>query len=73
MHPDKRVKDFVEALIWNKTFEDAKCELIKRKLNIIIRPVMIDGAVQMVTMDYRLDRVNIEIDNGIIRMVINWG
>lgn len=34
--------------------------------NLVVRVVRVDEIVYAVTLDYRLDRVNVELDNGIV-------
>ncbi len=38
-----------------------------------VRPVRVDGQACIVTQDYRLDRINVEIENGVITKIRNLG
>ena len=55
-------KEKMEEELIGKTIDEAK-ELYPE---YVFRPSMIDGKLQMLTMDYRMDRVNVFIDNGVI-------
>ena len=38
-----------------------------------IRPTMIDGEAMMVTMDHRLDRINVELASGKVVKILKTG
>lgn len=54
------------------TIEEAKEKLKGCGINSI-RPLMIDGEHMMGTMDYRLDRLNVSIANGLITSINKIG
>lgn len=54
----------VAEKIVGKTYEEAS-KVVKEN-NYIIRKTFEDGEAFMVTMDYRTDRINVAIDNGIV-------
>ena len=38
-----------------------------------IRPTIIDGEFQIVTQDFRTDRINVEVSRGIVERIIRSG
>ena len=62
--------DTIVALV-GMTLEDA--EVWAGARGMTIRPVRIDGEDLAVTMDYREDRINVEIKNGVVSVVQGLG
>lgn len=64
------INEFEEYII-GKSLED--CEVLAKKYGFVIRPKIVDGNIQIVTLDFCMDRVNVETDNGIITKVLRRG
>lgn len=56
--------DFELTDVEGKSFEDA--EAWAEDSDFAIRPVAIDGEPQVQTMDYRTDRINVQVDDDIV-------
>lgn len=65
---DQKIKEISDIIV-GKTIEEAS-KLIPE---YTIRTVIIDGNYLMTTKDYKLDRVNVSIEKGVIVGVSNIG
>lgn len=64
-------KKELEDAIMHLSEEEAS-KLLERH-GMQLRPLIVDGEQQIVTMDYRLDRLNVSIANGKVCGIEKWG
>lgn len=67
MKPQKLNKKLIDSFL-GKTLAEAKAQNLWK-----VRAIKIDGVAKIVTMDLRGDRINVEVENGIITKVVEIG